>query len=73
VPVVPDVLDMSPKADCNCCRRLFRLLELSATLDVVDAELVEAVVLLLVLLPTPLTLPLSPEGGGGGGPSPKLL
>ncbi len=74
VPVVPAVIDMSPRAVCNCCRRLSRLLELSATLEVVDAELVEAVVLLVlpVLLPAPLTLPLSPEGGGGG-PSPKLL
>jgi hypothetical protein len=70
VPVVPDKLDMSPSADCNCCRRPARLLEVSARLDVVDAELAEAVV---VPLPTPLVLPLSPVGGGGGGPSPKLL
>ena len=72
VPVVPDVLDMSPSADCNCCRRPARLVELSARLEVVDAELAEAVVGLLPLL-TPPVLPLSPEGGGGGGPSPKLL
>ena len=72
VPVVPDALDMSPSADCNCCRRPARLLEVSARLDVVDAELAEAVVGLLPLL-TPPVLPLSPEGGGGGGPSPKLL
>ena len=72
VPVVPDVVDMSPRAVCNCCRRLSRVLETSARLDVVDAELVAAVVLLLVLLPTPPTLPLSPDGGGGG-LSPKLL
>jgi hypothetical protein len=56
------VLELEPSADSSCCIMLSSVLARSDTLDVVDAELVDAVELLLLAPPMP-------PGGGGGGPS----
>ncbi len=65
--VVPVV---EPRLDSSCCIRLSMLLDMSARLEVVEAELVDEVDELPLMPPIP---PMPPGGGGGMLPLSWLL
>jgi hypothetical protein len=60
--VVPDV---APRLDSSCCIKLSMLLDMSARLEVVEAELVDEVEPLPLIPPILSMSPILPPGGGG--------